>query len=199
MRDSNQTQTPEEILADKILNRAKTTYTYNGANQNLTEEQKANFKPYTVETVNDVIMIMALAMKENNSTLLVEIHDRLMVSDLTLAYDILIVMLKLGDKDKMYMNFVPYTEQSQIDSKGIYRRCLGAIGFYSFGNKQGYNNPVLGLEYVHDFGNGLGGIVIDDTTDLQANRHNYKGSFIEMYRTYIAEKYADLIEQLIKV
>lgn len=205
MNKNNQTQTPEDILADKILNRAKDTYSYTGPNFNLTEEQKATFIPYTVETVNDVIMIMALAMKENNHTLLVEIHDKLMVSDLTLAYEILLVMLKLGDKNVMYEKFVPYTEQSQIDSKGIYRRCLGAIGFYNMqcynlgkGDVYGYENPILGLEYVRDFGNGLGGIVIDDTTDLKGNRRqSYDSSF--MYRIYVGEKYADLIEQLLKV
>lgn len=202
-----QSQTPEEILAEKILNTAKNSYSYNGPNFNLTEEQKATFVPYTVETVEDVIMIMAYAMKENNHALLVEIHDKLMVSDLTLAYDILIVMLKLGDSNKMYDKFVPYSEQSQIDSKGIYRRCLGAIGFYGMNcynrgddNLNGYDNPILGLEYVRDFGNGIGGIVITDETDLKENRQqSYDLSFMGRYRTHIATKYADLIEQLLKV
>ena len=209
MNKNNQIQSPEELLAEQILNRAKGTYSYSGPNFNLTEEQKTTFVPYTVETVNEVIMIMALAMKENNHTLLVEIHDKLMVSDLTLAYDILIIMLKLGDSNKMYEKFVPYTEQSQIDSKGIYRRCLGAIGFYDMqcynlgkgkGDVFGYENPILGLEYVRDFGNGIGGIVITESTNFKENiQQNYELSFVSKYRTHIAIKYADLIEQLLKV
>ena len=190
---------PEEIIADEVLQKAKDTYKYNGPNVNLTDEQKAKFIPYTVETVEDVIMIMAYAIKEENSDLLVEIHDRLMVSDLTFAYDILIVMIQLGDDKGMYFNFVPYTTKSKIDSKGIYRRCLGAIGFYkskhrtSMGN--GYNNPVLGLEYQQNFGNGLGGIEINENTDLKKDGYDIG----EQYREYISEKYKELIQKVLAV
>ena len=185
---------PEELIAD--ITKVKETFRYDGT-QILTEEEKALFVPYSVETVEDIIMIMALALKEDNSALLVEIHDRLMVSNIELAYDILIVMLRIGD-DKMYYNFVPYTELSKIQSKGIYRRCLGSIGFYDMGSSYnngsdmiGYNNAVLGMERYEDFGKDIIGYTYNGT--------DRSFETIDAYRVHVSTKYAELIEKLLKV
>jgi len=175
---------PEKLIED--IRRAKETFAIEGKIV-LTDEEKALFVPYSVETVEDIIMIMAFALKENNSALLVEIHDRLMVSNIELAYDILIVMLKLNTNE-MYYNFVPYTELSKIQSKGIYRRCLGAIGFYGMGDH--YNNAVLGIERYEAFGKDIVG-------------YEYNGSrcfkTVDAYRVHVSIKYAELIEKLIAI
>jgi len=191
MKDTN--TTPESIIED--ITKVQETFNYIG-NKPLTEEEKALFIPYTVETVEDIIMIMAYALKENNSALLVEIHDRLMVSNIELAYDILIVMLKL-DSNKMYWNFVPYTELSKIQSKGIYRRCLGSIGFYGMGTSYnsvgaiGYDNAVLGLERYEDFGKDIVGYEYLGDNERSVNTW-------EAYRVHVSVKYAELIEKLLE-
>jgi hypothetical protein len=192
MRD-NSPQNPEDIIADKTLNRARELYIDTNS-VTLTDEQKAEFLPYKVETVSEIILLMALAMKETNNDLLIEMHDRLMVSDLSLAYDVLIVMLKLRDSNKMYYDFVEYTTHSKIHSKGVYHRCLGAIGFYDF-KHGGYDNPILGNEYVRDFGNGINGITINEDTDL----NSYRVTATELYRDYIANKYSVLINNLARI
>jgi len=183
---------PEKLIED--IRKVKETFAIEGKIV-LTDEEKALFVPYSVETVEDIIMLMAFALKENNSALLVEIHDRLMVSDIELAYDILIVMLKL-ETNVMYYNFVPYTELSKIQSKGIYRRCLASIGFYGMGRNNaigfGYDNAVLGLERYEDFGKDIIG-------------YNHKGADIrsydtvDAYRVHIGIKYAELIEKLLAI
>jgi hypothetical protein len=186
---------PEKLIED--IRKGRDDFSIKG-NIVLTDEEKALFMPYTVETVEDIILIMAHALKENNSALLVEIHDRLMVSNIELAYDILIVMLKLNTHE-MYYNFVPYTELSKIQSKGIYRRCLGAIGFYGMGSSYnngydeiGYDNAVLGLERYEDFGKNIIGYEYKG-----ANTRSYET--VEAYREHISIKYAELIEKLLAI
>ena len=165
--------------------------------QPLTKEQKEHFKPYIVENVSDIIRLLASALKNKDENTLIEIHDKLLISDITLCYDVLIVMINLSEKhnnNNMYSDFVKYTEKSKILIKGVYHRCIRAIGFYGF--KKGFENPYLGYEFYPTFGEGLNGIVIGDYRNIDIHKE-YE---IRMkYREYIENKYQNLIQELLNI
>ena len=171
---------PERLVSEQ----AKATYGHVGKIE-LTDEQKASFKPYTVETVEDVLMLIAHSLKEKDHKTLIEIHDRLMVSDIELAYDTLIVMLQLGDARNMYYDFVPATINSKIAPKGIYHRCLNSLPIYDYGDGF-YDNPVLGEESYPDF-----------AKDIIKNK-DYQFNAL-LYREHVSTKYATVIKAILEI
>lgn len=126
----------------------------------------------------NVLMVMAYAMKDDDLDTLIDIHDHLMVSDIELAYNTLIVMLELGDNRKMYDGFVPATTYSLIDSKGIYRRCLGALPMYP---------SYCGKEFYPDFAKDI----LEDNT---------KRGSAEEYKEYVrTKKFSKLITKILDI
>jgi len=150
----------------------------------LTEDQKKLFVPYQVESVEDILVMMSDYLRNDNLEALIEMHDRLMVSDIKLAYDVLIVMLKLGDDDEMYMDFVPATTESKIHPKGIYHRCLQSLPIYPY--KDSYLNPVLGKESYPEFAKEIiGGMDVHDAR--------------KTYRDYVSVEYKDVITHILSI
>lgn len=174
---------PEHKIAE-TMKKAQDTYRYNGPVTSLTDEDRALFIPYEIDTVEDIMMIIAYSLKHNLMDELTVVHDRLMVTDIVTTYEVLMFMLALGDKEKMYYDFVPATENSKIDSKGVYRRCLGSIPFYGRGD--GYKNVALNeTEYYPDFGKD---VVFKTGMD---------GRF--KYKDYVTSKYTNVFNRILSV
>ena len=176
----------ENQIKNPTANDARAVYEYNGRTP-APQSVRTQLKKFEVETVEDIMMLLALSMKHNLKETLVDIHDKLMVSDIEIAYVTLIVMLVLGDNDKMYFDFVPATEDSQVQSKGIYRRCLGALPIYASFAKAYYNPAFDADESYPQFAKD---IIKGTKTDLEA---------ANKYRKYISEKYSDLITKILDI
>ena len=179
-------QHPENEIKNPTAKDARKVYEYNGRIP-LDLETKSQLKKFEVDTVEDIMMLLALSLKHNMFETLIEIHDRLMVSDIKIAYDTLIVMLRLGDGDKMYYNFVPATNASKIQPKGIYRRCLASLPIYASYHKAYYNPALDAEESYPEFAKD---IIKGTRTDCDA---------AEKYREYISKTYATLITKILDI
>jgi len=171
---------------EKVINGETKMYSGVPSKTVLTDEQKQTFKPFVVETVEDIIMLITNHLKQGDLERLTEIHDRLMVTDIEIAYDVLIVMIRIDDeiaKSDMYMQFVPSTEHSKMHSKGIYHRCLNSLPIYNFSDS--YDNPVLGEESYPDFAKEI----------IEGHEGWAKA---QAYRKYVDTKYATVMENIIK-
>jgi hypothetical protein len=176
----------EKNIFEPTAKDARKVYEYDGRTP-LPALLRGKLQKFEVETVEDIMMLLALSMKHNLNNTLIEIHDKLMVSDIEIAYDTLIVMIMLGDKRDMYMEFVPATSNSTIQSKGIYRRCLGALPIYASFAKAYYNPALDKDESYPKFAEDI----------IKGTKSDFAAA--EKYREYISVKYADLIKNILEV
>jgi hypothetical protein len=176
----------EKKIFNPTAKDARRVYEYNGRIPT-TQSVRDNLQKFEVETVEDIMMLIALSLKHNLHDTLIEIHDRLMITDIEIAYDTLIVMIELGDNNKMYKGFVPATAKSKIQDKGIYRRCLGALPIYASHAKAYYNPALDADESYPKFAKEL----------IKGTKSDYEAT--QKYRKYISEKYSELISKILDI
>ena len=85
----------------------------------------------------DIIEMIVKGLQTNADDIVVDIHDKLLISDFQLMYDTVLIFRILQDylKKPLYFDFAAKTANSKLDPKGIFHKSLDASPIYtSFGN-----------------------------------------------------------------